>query len=72
MSGSDSSLLDPAHTPAMRPPPGVTHNFVNPYSQGPILDVMGPIMIAPMMILVSIRFYTKAFILRKAWWDDCS
>ena len=60
-----------ANEPALAPPPGVVPNFVNPYNQGPILLVIGSILIVLMAVLVSVRAYTKIYIQRKLAWDDC-
>ncbi len=55
----------------MTPPKGVTSNFVDPYSAGPIFIVVGSILIGIMMLFVAVRVYTKAHITRKVHWDDC-
>ena len=69
---SAGGLAALAKTPALAPPPGVVPNFIDPYNQGPILLVIGSILLALMMILVTVRAYTKIFIQRKLSWDDCS
>ena len=57
--------------PAMKPPPGVTPNLVDPYNQGPTLIVVGSILISLMTVFVLARGYTKYRIFRKTSWDDC-
>lgn len=60
-----------ANYPAMLPPDGVTSNFVDPYTRGPVITIVGSILIAIMMIFVVVRIYTKTCINRKLHWDDC-
>ena len=72
MSSAASSNLNLfANVPALKPPPGVTSNFENPLSQGPVLVVVGSILNALMIVFVLARAYTKIYIIRKATWDDC-
>lgn len=56
--------------PASAPPPGITPNFGHPENRGPVLIAVGGLMIALMTILLAIRIYTKARIVRKFSWDD--
>ena len=65
----DPALL--ATFPALFPPDGVTPNFVDPYTRGPVITIVGSILVAIMMIFVFVRIYAKACINRKAHWDDC-
>ncbi|MCJ1427686.1 hypothetical protein MMC29_005591 [Sticta canariensis] len=64
----DPALL--ATFPALLPPDGVTPNFVDPYTRGPVITIVGSILVAIMMIFVFVRIYAKACINRKAHWDD--
>lgn len=65
----DLALL--ANYPAMLPPEGVTPNFVDPYTLGPIFVIVSSVLITIMMIFVVVRIYTRIFINRKLYWDDC-
>ena len=60
-----------AMTPAGMPPPGVVPNLVNPDTQGPVLLIVGSILMFFMLLLASMRFFTKLFIVRHTTWDDC-
>ena len=60
-----------AVTPAGMPPPGVIPNFVNPDTRGPVLIIVGTIFMVLMLVLATLRYYTKFFIVRKTSWDDC-
>ncbi|MCJ1380898.1 hypothetical protein MMC17_004007 [Xylographa soralifera] len=66
---NSSNLFD--ELPAAEPPPGVVPNFVNPYTQAPLLIITGSVFVAIMIMFVSARLYAKAFVIRKATWDDC-
>jgi hypothetical protein len=61
-----------AQTPAGIPPPGVIPNFVNPPSDGPVLIIVGTILMAIMLFLAGIRLYFKALVRRKLSADDCA
>ena len=63
--------VDMTDIPGAQPPPGVEPNFVNPYSQGYIVDVVGSILISLMVISCTTRIYAKAKIQRNRSWDDC-
>jgi len=52
------------------PPPGVIPNFVDPETRGPVLLIVGSIFMVIMLVLASMRFYTKIFIVRRLTWDD--
>ncbi|QSZ34645.1 hypothetical protein DSL72_007499 [Monilinia vaccinii-corymbosi] len=56
--------------PARQPPPGVVPNFANPDSTGHIFIIVGTIMLTLMLVLASLRFYTKIFVIRLITWDD--
>lgn len=57
--------------PAAQPPPGVKPNFVNPESCGTAVVIGLAIPSAVMSIVVLLRLYTKAYIVRSLSWDDC-
>ncbi|KAH8654975.1 hypothetical protein BGZ60DRAFT_532605 [Tricladium varicosporioides] len=59
-----------AQYPAMKPPLGVKSNFINPPSQQPALIILNAVFLALMVIVVAIRLYSKARILRTIGWDD--
>ena len=60
-----------AMTPAGMPPPGVVPNLVNPSTRAPILLIVGSILMTFMLIIASMRFITKIYIVRHTTWDDC-
>ena len=64
---SDPNAL--AH-PAGEPPAGIVPDFAHPKSRGPILIIVGGIMVTLMMLALTNRAYTKARIVRKFSWDD--
>ena len=60
-----------ASFPAATPPPGVIPNFTNPYSQANVLIIVGSVFVGLMVMFGIARLYVKAFVIRKATWDDC-
>lgn len=72
MSASLANLISAqlALIPAANPLPGVIPNFVGPHSDGPIIFIVGSILVAIMLLLLGVRLYTKLFITRKRTWDD--
>lgn len=66
--------INPEHLadfPALRPPSGIIPNFIDPYTRGPIIVIVGSILIAIMTIFVVGRIYTNMCIHRKLQWGDC-
>ncbi|KAI9887104.1 MAG: hypothetical protein M1823_001094 [Watsoniomyces obsoletus] len=61
---------DPSQIPSLRPPPGVTPNFVDPYSRGQVVRISTAVSISLAALFVCMRIYSRAFIVRKLWWDD--
>ncbi|KAI9640835.1 hypothetical protein NHQ30_010676 [Ciborinia camelliae] len=59
-----------AMTPAGIPPPGVIPNFIDAPSRAPLMYIVGSCMVAIMLILASLRFYTKLVVVKKTTWDD--
>ncbi|PQE22364.1 integral membrane protein [Rutstroemia sp. NJR-2017a WRK4] len=59
-----------AMTPAGVPPPGVIPNFINGPTRAPLLNAVGTCMVAIMLVLASLRFYTKLVVVKKTTWDD--
>lgn len=64
------TLAQLARTPASHSPPGVIPNFVDPYSTGSVFIIVGAIMVCLMLVIASLRFYTKIFVLRNTTIDD--
>ena len=58
-------------TPAGMPPPGVIPNLVNPDTHNPVLIIVGTTFMALMIVFVTLRYYTKFFIVPKTLWDNC-
>ena len=59
------------HKPAAKPPAGVTPDFKNPPSLQTPLIVVVVLFVAISSFFVAMRLYTRHFVLRKLWWDDC-
>lgn len=53
------------------PPPGVTPNFINPYSQRNYSIITLIICLTVGTLLVWIRIYTKLCIIKSHGWEDC-
>ena len=66
MSGAPSEV-----TPALRAPPGMTSNLSNPSSEAYITIIVTVILIVITAPIVLLRLYTRCFINRRLWWDDC-
>ena len=60
-----------SETPALEPPPGVESNFTDPEDRGSIILIVGSTLLALMILLYSVRMYTKFFVIGKLSWDDC-
>lgn len=60
-----------AFTPAATPPEGVLVNFENPPSNAPIIYIVMTTCLVIVTLLVAVRLYTRAFITKPLWWDDC-
>ena len=61
-----------ADFPAQFPlPPGVTPNYKNPEDRGPVIIIIGGILLGIMMLLAACRVYSKTRIVKRANWDDC-
>lgn len=68
----DSNMNSPLREyPALRPPPGVMSNFVNPPSYEQTLTVMEGVLVPLMLLAVLVRLYVRAKITRTWGWDDC-
>ena len=53
------------------PPPGVTPNFVNPYSIQRYIILTAVIGLILTTLCVCMRIYIKARVVRSLGWDDC-
>lgn len=67
-----SLTSDPYLIPAMEAPPGVHSDLIDPPS-----TAYSTIIILVLVIIIStpfvvLRLYTRKFITRQVWWDDCS
>ena len=64
--GLDASML-----PGLAPPPGVTPDFVHPYSlRGPFIGMFA-FYLAITAITTALRMYTKLYITKNLGWGDC-
>lgn len=60
-----------ANLPALAPPAGVLSNFDNPKTLAPSLVAINVTFITLMLIAVTIRIYSRGFIVHALGWDDC-
>ena len=64
-------VSDPNTTPALKPPKGVTPNLIDPASQGYICIIVMIVYLVVTTPFVVIRVYTRRYINKRVWWDDC-
>lgn len=64
-------LQDPANTPLLRPPAGVTPDFVNPLIRAPETYAISYVLFALNTVAVVARLYTKGIVMKKIHMDDC-
>ena len=57
--------------PAAVPPPGITPNLVNPYTQASTVFITIGVTVGLVAPAVTIRIFTKAFIIRTVNLEDC-
>ena len=57
--------------PALKPPPGIKPNFVNPPSYANALVTVNAVFLTLMLITLALRLYTKGVLLKSLGWDDC-
>jgi hypothetical protein len=65
------STFDLSSIPAMQPPPGMESNFDNPETMYPIVLGVAIATMTLMTIVVAIRIFTKAFIMRDMRIEEC-
>lgn len=53
------------------PPPGITPDFVNPYSTADTLRAIGATCIVLTTLTTATRLYTKCYIIKARGWEDC-
>lgn len=71
MSSPPNGLDDITQIPALKPPPGVTPNFVDPYTRGPLFLALTAVAIGIVYVFVIARIYCKICLQNKLSWDDC-
>lgn len=59
-------------TPAMEAPPGLHSNLIDPPSSAYSTIIICVLIIVLPTPFVVLRLYTRKFISRQVWWDDCS
>ncbi|KAL8730733.1 MAG: hypothetical protein Q9181_004571 [Wetmoreana brouardii] len=64
-------MVDPTKVGASPPPPGVTPNLVDPYSQSDFVVATVIVCLIVATPLCWARMYTRIFITRQPDWDDC-
>lgn len=57
--------------PAAEPPPGIDANFVDPENRGPAYIAVSAVCMALALSFVLVRLWTRLFVLKNPWWDDC-
>ncbi len=57
--------------PAAQPPPGVTPNLINPENLRTSVVILSTLVFSISFLAVSIRMYTKWYVIRSVGWDDC-
>ena len=66
-----SLISDPYLTPAIEAPPGLHSNLVDPPSTSYSTIIICVLIIVLSTPFVLLRLYTRKFITRHVWWDDC-
>ena len=69
MSSLEEQLLD--MLPGLAPPPGVTPDFVHPYSLQKYNVITLSVCMTVSTLFVAMRLYTNARITRTLNWEDC-
>jgi hypothetical protein len=64
--------VDYWQVPSAKPPEGVTPNFVNPKSIGNHQTVTNIVVLVVMIVVVLLRIWTRAFIVKSVGYDDCT
>ncbi len=64
------SSADILNEPFHPPPPGVVPNSLNPQTRGRDMTITCSVFLSMMICFVSIRTYTKLWIMGKVTWDD--
>lgn len=62
---------DPTRSGIVPPPPGVTPNFVDPYSRQHQLINASVIGLVLVLLVFAIRMWTRGFLMRSLGQDDC-
>ena len=60
-----------ANLPALAPPSGVLSNFDNPETLAPSLVAVNVTFLSLMLVAVTIRLYSRGFVVHALGWDDC-
>ena len=63
--------MDPDNTPALEPPPGVTPNFVDPYSDAPISSAITYLFFGIATVCLVLRLFARLKIMRQMQLEDC-
>lgn len=67
----DGQLNDSQPIGGLRPPPGVTPNFVDPYSTRAYFILTFVMCVTVTSIFILVRAYTKMYIIKSHQWEDC-
>ncbi len=67
-----SRTSDPCLIPAMKAPPGLRSNLIDPPSMGYLTITVCVLVLVLLIPFVALYLYTRQFITRQVWWDDCS
>ena len=68
---SPETLAVYMRTPVGKPTPGQTANFAHPPRlKSALIGVTVPLFVLT-TVFVAIRVYTRSFVIKHLWWDDC-
>ena len=68
---STNSLQQLENAPALRPPPGVQPNYVNPPSYESKILALECVFLPLMLIAVGVRIFVRSRMTKIWGWDDC-
>ena len=71
MEMANTTVINLDELPAMIPPPGVTSNFVTPYSEGRDIYITVAVCIGLITPALLIRLFTKAYLIKRINLEDC-
>ena len=67
---SQKEMASPVDYPLQPPPPGQSSNFIDPENRGPAIAIVCLTFIILMWLILLLRLYSKAWVIRRVGWDD--